>query len=149
MTTLRKLPMIAPSTAMNAQTIGSGTLMTLSIGGSIRENIVTRRWSSLVLKFPQQLVLQRSVTRGELRDCQACACVAKAALQNEAADESERTGCRHLQGRRTLAVLEHLLRPQRRIALIDHPAMMIGVAHRIMKQIARQYLDSRASVHDD
>ena len=43
MTTLRKLPMIAPSAAMNTQTIGNGTLMTVSIGGGIRANIVTRQ----------------------------------------------------------------------------------------------------------
>ncbi len=43
--------MIAPSIAMNAQVTGNGTLMTLSIGGGIREDIVARRLQPIVLEF--------------------------------------------------------------------------------------------------
>ena len=45
MTTLRKLPMIAPTAAINAQAIGKGASMALSIAGEIiREIIVARLW---------------------------------------------------------------------------------------------------------
>ena len=52
MTTLRKLPTIAPSAAINAQAIGSGASRALSIAGEIiREVIVARPWECAYENF--------------------------------------------------------------------------------------------------
>ena len=78
-------------------------------------------------------MLESGVVRGEPGNSKTGAAVAKATFQEKAAQESGRSGQSNLPARGTLAVFQHLLRAEWRIALFNHLPVMIGIAHRVVQ----------------
>src|SRR5437899_2772212 len=94
-------------------------------------------------------MLQRGMAPGKVGDREAGPAVAPATFQNKAAQKGSRSGNHSSPNRSTLSIPQHLLRTQRRIALLDHLPMMIGVAHRVMQEITTNNFHPRSLFHPD
>src|SRR5207237_1428129 len=94
-------------------------------------------------------MLQSGMAPGKVGDRKAGPAVAPATFQNKAAQEGSRSGNRSPPNRSTLSLPQHLLRTQRRIALLDHLPVMCCVAHRVVQEIAANNSHPGSFVHRD
>src|SRR5712664_2484648 len=103
----------------------------------------------LILKIVENGMLQSGVTPRKVGDRKTGTAIAPATFQKKAAQKSSRSGQRGMPGRCAFAISQHLLCTQRCISLPDHLPVMIGVAHRVVQDIATNNSCARSLVHPD